>query len=274
MNKSMFKKIFIIDLKLGIKKRWIYYLGAFIIFILEISYFFSQCKTYYQNTDIYFSPGMIDCLLYVFCGTEKFTIESGTAFNIPSLWLLVNIYLMYIIGYYPAESIKKQSPQILTRCYSRSEFWLSKILWCIITTLLFILLLFIASAILLLFSGNLSFSYHDKICQDIMGFSVSGNTILLMLLPFSIILMTSIIQVNISLLISPILANFIMVVYMVCSVYYSNCFFVYNYCMFFRIFSENENNEINIITAIIFLLILSLISSVCAIRKLKKLDIT
>lgn len=273
MNKSMLKKIMFIDWRLGIRKRWLYYAITLVIFIIEIGYFGSQYEAFYRGRTITSHPGIMDCLLFIFNGTEEFTIGSGTAFNIPSLWLLVNLFLMYMIGYYPIESIKKQSIQVLIRCKNRAEYWLSKIIWCIITTILFFFLLCITSIVLVAFLGGFSASFHNDICQNIMGFSIRSENLLMFLAPFLITLMMTIVQVNISVLVSPIIANFIMVMYMVCSIYYSNSFLVYNYCMYNRIFSGNMNNEFGLATALIFSLLLMIISSILALRKVTKIDV-
>lgn len=106
-----------------------------------------------------------------------------------------------------------------------------------------------------------------------MGINTENMTILRLLTPFLILLMMAIVQVNVSILLSPVTANLIMVIYMVCSVYYSNNFFVYNYCMYSRIFQNSADNIIALVTALIFSLLLLIISSVLALKKSSKIDI-
>lgn len=272
MNISMLKKLVFLDWLLGIKKRWLYYVIAIIIFIVEIGYFISQYYAFRVGGTITSQPGVIDCILFVFNGGEEYKIESGLAFNIPSLWLLLNLFSMYIVGYYPIENLKKYSALILIRCNNRVEYWISKIIWCLLTVVIFYLLLFVIAAIFVAFSGDLSVLLHNDICENIMGINIESMTILRLLTPFLILFMMAVVQVNVSILLSPVSANLIMVIYMVCSVYYSNKIFVYNYCMYSRIFSGSADNAA-LITALIFSLILLIISSVLALKKSSKIDI-
>lgn len=273
MNINMLKKLVILDWILGIKRRWLYYVIAIIIFIIEIGYFISRYYAFRVGGTITSQPGVIDCILFVFNGSEEYKIESGLAFNIPSLWLLLNLFSMYVVGYYPIENLKKYSAQILIRCNNRVEYWISKIIWCIFTVVIFCLLLFVIATIFVVFLGDFSVLLHNDICENIMGINTENMTILRLLTPFLILLMMAIVQVNFSILLSPVTANLIMVIYMVCSVYYSNNFFVYNYCMYSRIFPNSADNIIALVTALIFSLLLLIISSVLALKKSSKIDI-
>ena len=127
--------------------------------------------------------------------------------------------------------------------------------------------------IFVVFLGDFSVLLHNDICENIMGINTENMTILRLLTPFLILLMMAIVQVNVSILLSPVTANLIMVIYMVCSVYYSNNFFVYNYCMYSRIFSDSADNIIALVTALIFSLLVLIISSVLALKKSSRIDI-
>lgn len=273
MKKCMLKKLMFLDWTCGIKNRWMYYVIAVIIFTVEIGYFFSQYDAFRAGGTIESQPGIMDCIVYIFKGSEEFKIENGLAFNIPSLWLLVNLFNMYMVGYYPIENLKKNSVQTLIRCRHRVEYWVSKIVWCVLTVIIYFFLLFITAVIFVAVSGDLSALVHNDICEKIIGLDPDNMTVLRLLAPFLLLLIMAVIQVNISVLLSPVSANLIMVIYMVCSVYYSSHFLVYNYCMYSRLLSERADNIGDSITALLFSLLLLIISSVLALRKFSKIDI-
>lgn len=271
MNKGLLKRIVFYDFAIGIKKRYLYFGAAVIIFAVELGYFLSQCNAMRAGATITSKPGLGDCLLFVFCGIEKYNSESASSFNIPSLWLLLNLFIMYLVGYYPVQSLKKSSLQALLRCKSRIEFWTSKIIWCFFTVAIFYILLILVALCFVLFAGDFSVPLHTDICENVLEIKIANINVLGFLAPFLIIFMTAAIQVNLSIILSPVLSNLIMVIYMVCSVYYSGKFLVYNFCMYKRNFETDASADI--ITALILSLILFIISSFLALKKSSKIDI-
>lgn len=59
---------------------------------------------------------------YIFPGT----IDS---YQIPVLWLLPQIMISYIVGYYAMTDIDKEGVQVLVRANTRRKWWISKCIW-------------------------------------------------------------------------------------------------------------------------------------------------
>lgn len=273
MRISMLKKLVLLDLTLGIKKRYLYFEAAVIIFAVLIGYFVSQCNAMLKAGGITSRAGLGDCLLFVFNGIEEYKIESGLSFRIPSLWLLVNILFMFIVGYYPVESLKKSSLQFMLRSNTRIGVWISKIIWCFFAVGILYLLLLSVSLIAVMLVGDINVLFHSDICENVLGIDLANINALGFSAPFLIILMTAAIQVNLSIILSPVLSNLTMIIYMVGSVYYSGSLLVYNYCMYKRIFANSAAYANGLVTALVFSLILFIISSFSALKKSSKIDI-
>lgn len=273
MNDGELIKFLKIDLILGIRLKWKIFLLVFAVFLIEIQGFINLCDTYYQSGEILSHPGVLDCIAYIFAGKENFIIEARDIFSVPTQWLIVNLCFMYVVGYYPADCLKKQSENFLIRSHSRTQFWISKLIWCLITVVLLFIILFVSAIILVAFSGDFSFCLHNEICKNILSFSFDNSKSILLLIPFLIILMMTVFQVNISVLWSPVIANLVVVIYMICSVYYSNYFFAYNYCMLCRSMTEYENIEMKVCVSIAVAFVLMLVSLIMAIKRLKKRDL-
>ena len=66
----------------------------------------------------------------VIIGGPKYIFEGGLeTYQIPVLWLLPQIMISYIVGYYAMTDIDKEGVQMLVRANTRRKWWISKCIW-------------------------------------------------------------------------------------------------------------------------------------------------
>lgn len=176
-----------------------------------------------------------------------FTLFKGVGFEIlhdpssefPFTWLMVLAFCPFIIGGYVRDDLFNQSSVLFIRARYQLSIWLSKILFCLIIVVLFfaiiLLLLIIATALFLSFSsewGALGIvQIAPLVTKDITPLSFSFQVFMLPLLT-SVVLV--VIQGMVSVFIRPIYTLFILLSFLIISVFSTKQFFPGSYSMILR----------------------------------------
>lgn len=120
------------DLKFSFKKN-IFKTLFFTIFFLIIIFLNASKLNSINVTDAN------KLFLEVFKGVPP--VEQNSGFELPVLWIMINAFIIFITGDYVKYDIDKNGKYIFVRIKNKTEFWLSKVLWTIITVIFLNILL-------------------------------------------------------------------------------------------------------------------------------------
>lgn len=111
------------DLCEGIFKKY----KNYIIFSALTVVAFFECLIRSRSGEVTFSFG--EYLIYIFGGNKKYDILSQTPFNLPYLWLLIHLLILWFTLNYSPSDLSGYGQQTIYRSHSRLSWWLSKCCW-------------------------------------------------------------------------------------------------------------------------------------------------
>jgi hypothetical protein len=241
----MFTKIARCDLYNGILMQWKKYLITFMIFCyFSVAFVLERRVVEYINPEILAGPATLgDFILYIFVGSESqplgsFDITDGyLSFKLPTAWIIIFLWLLYITLYYPYEDLMGHGKHMLVLSKSRGMWWISKSLWAITSVITYFLTAALAiSTVALLFGAEMSFSVSDYMPVDFIGqldtliappWSVTDIIAPLVLGGIALCMM----ELVMSLLFKPLYSYIIMCIYVFVCSYFKNIFLIGNYTM-------------------------------------------
>ena len=228
------------DMKSGVLMQWKKYLITYFIFIVfSIIHYLDIGIINLSNPQYLINPPTWgDYLLSLVCGSSKFDPSlAGTIFQLPVLWVILFLSVLFITLYYPYDDLMGWGKTALILSGSRSSWWFSKCIWVIVSVFCYIFTFFAATFTVASLSGaELSFRISEYLPADL-GFD---NTILIsppwqigkLLVGFvAVIIALCLIQLFLSLLIRPIFSYILVSAYVVASAYFQSPFLLGNYAM-------------------------------------------
>lgn len=270
-NKSM-KTLFMQvkhDLLMGIVYSWKKYVVVLFIFIFLCVMFQKSVIIHREYMEMEGAPNFADYIVDLYKGMDIFEdTDNGATFQIPGGWMILNIFLTYIIGYYPLKDLKDYGSQILIRSKKRWQWWLSKCIWVLASVFIYYAIGYIVMAVFSLFNGGFSLTPTQNINMDIskvntFGFTAGKLAVMAIILPIIISTALSLVQMTISMFIAPIISNIVLVTIIIASAYYCHPLLLGNYLMILRndaiIFEAGVNTVVGIglggVTAIMAVII-------------------
>lgn len=154
---------------------------------------------------------IVDYFLVFMSGPKYISEGALDMYQIPVLWLLPQIMISYIAGYYAMTNIDKEGLQALVRANTRRKWWISKCIWNgTMVTFLYFLMYGVIIVNASINGADMRCAYNMEILNELCDiFYINGtNTeILLMLLfmPLLVSLTINILQMTIALIFSPII---------------------------------------------------------------------
>ena len=243
--------------KRGMWTRYILWFALFALFSLEFSGRLASLELSQYTYG--------DYLLYIFGGMREYVPAPSEPFQIPYLWLINHIGVLYFTLHYMHDDLEGVGQQMIVRSGNRTAWWLSKCVW---NTAVVLLLYSIAwGAVLLLAGANhaiRSFEISPFMAEIMVvgpyqlpksDWSITGE---ITFLPLLVTLAVSQLQMLLCLVIRPIFSYVVSVTAFIASAYYLSPFFLGNYAMALRS-SKIVSNGVSRITGIgiCFLLILT-----------------
>lgn len=261
------------DIKNGILYNWKKFIPVILIF--------TYVAIYVNVNNKGITPSMGDYLVMMFQGIEPYNfINPTTRFEIPTLWLLFNLYLTYMVGYYPFIDMNGFGKMSMIKQQGRIRWWINKCVWNVFTVCTYYMVGILVFAAFSVVSGNLSFATNREIISLISGGVLSDVNIssaevfeLCIILPLVVSIGISLFQMCMALIIKPIYSNIIIISVMIFSVYYCREFFVDNYLMLMRNSKIIGENGVNTEWGLLLGLCMSLISIIAGIEYIKRKDI-
>lgn len=269
--KNSLKKQLKYDVKTGIVNEWkIYLLFAVTIVVLCASI---SNEAYSRRLG---SLKFVDYLTKIFCGMKDFSdVERTATFLIPQEWLIVQIFFIIMVSRYPKTDFDERGYQVLIRSKSKKNWWTSKCVWVLCSTVLYYVILYFIIVVFALFSSGLSLETKSDIWKN--GVIIINNkkfieTVFIM--PAVVSFTFGIFEMCISFLTSPIIAVFCILTYLVMSAYWCNPVLIGNYTMLLRKEEIIGNQGVNSEMGVVICFILTALCIAIGYKYMKKTDIS
>lgn len=228
------------DILMGTIYDWKKYIVIIFIFIFLCLGFQRRVHLEISCGEIQSLPTFADYVIDIYKGMDIFEANNKMErFEIPSGWIVMNIYISFIVGYYPLNDLKTYSPHILLRSKSRSQWWFSKCMWITASVFIYYSIAYIIIGIFALFNGGISLvpTYDINILVsdiDTYNFTWQQVAFTAMVLPIITSGAFSLLQMFISLFSNSIVSNMVSITIIIVSAYYCNPFLIGNYLMIWR----------------------------------------
>lgn len=235
-------KLALFDLRRGMREEWIKLAFAFIVCIACCTLMFSQLLQYNQDNGINenISISVMDFILYNLRGMKLYSPNMDGQYLLPAVWMFNQVMIALIVGYYPVRDLNGYGKNTLLRTQSRSRWLLSKLVWIVCMVIAYYIVIYSASFIFALFTGNsLSFMPGEYITRlfydiDLQDIYVENFVIFIITMPMLTSIVASIVQVMMSYIISPFISFLAIIVVMLSSTYISNPALIGNASMVIR----------------------------------------
>lgn len=225
------------DITEGILHRWKFFVISVLFFMFVDFVFIHNVSTAFADSTIRCS--ISDIILNMFVGNEPFNPLSQEGIHIAIEWLMFFALLFSSVGYYIIDDLRKNSVSFLLRTKSKPQWWISKIIWCVLLVIIYYALFFLCAVICAAFFGKISFIPNEVIAYEMFDIDVAGISVLrfifsVLVLPLVISISVAVIESVISLILKPIYALLIVICYLALSAFYLSPCFLFNYSMLIR----------------------------------------
>lgn len=227
------------DLTIGLLQVWPKYLPAAAIFLIPVFQLAVMVRA--ENSVGTFTLG--DTILYTFSGMTVYEPAAGDPFTIPVIWLLMNLYLAYVVGSYPARDLHGYGQQILLRSRRRGQWWAGKCLWNLISVAVYYalgwLIMTVSSLIL---GGNMTLRITSELWKMLTWEGSEAEKALMLsaiLLPPLCSAAVSLLQMAVMMIARPVIGYLLVACLFTASAYFYSPLLIGNASMMLR----NESND-------------------------------
>ncbi|MBD5134517.1 MAG: hypothetical protein HDT39_00930 [Lachnospiraceae bacterium] len=180
-------------------------------------------------------------LFYIYEGKKPFKADLISEFVFPVMWIILFLFISYLSLEYPIGNLTGHGMQIITRTTSRREWWISKCIWVIESTLMCFFILYMTLWVLcMVFGIDISLQFSDYVNEKILEMNfvqdVSKNEIILLIFVFPVFTAVTInlIQLCLGMFFKKIYCFAIIAIILFVSTYYNTPIMVGNYAMIKR----------------------------------------
>jgi len=270
------------DVKLGIFGQWKYYIPITLIFIflcLQMSVHHQQVINSPTEPSQSIEPVLHfgDYIFYMFRGMKIFT-ATDKEFKVNIFWLVINLYISFVVSFYPFKDLKGYGQLMLLRSQKRSYWWLSKCIWVSFSIFMCYIIAFAVAAIFTLACGEFSIYPQSEMQAyfsetNVNGLTAQGILLNAFLLPVICSISISLLQLFISNVFQPLFGLMITAAVLVCSVFYCVPFLPANFIMLMRNEFVLPGTGIHFTAGICIAIPLAVISSVLGMLIFQKKDL-
>lgn len=232
----MWIKCICYDIKIGCLSQWKKYFAVAIITGLSCLLFYIRYKNKLQLERLYFGD-------YLFWNFKGMTImKQKHTFLIPNgYWIALNMFLAIIVGDFPVQQLKGVGQQVMMRMKKRSNWWLSKCIWCIVCVVLYYIVIISVIFVVSMLTGGIGCA-HTEVVESLSKTTVLQNmTANGVLFYIALIILTSIsvslMQLVLSILFSSVIGYIFVAAILVMAMESVNNFMIGNYLMLIRMYS-------------------------------------
>ncbi len=266
-------KLLRFDLSEGLLKKY----KTYIIFAVLIIITFFDCRVRCVIDNVRYSYG--EYLMYIFGGSRRYEIELSSPFNLPYLWLLIHILILYFTLNYSPSDLSGHGQQTIYRTGSRLAWWLSKCSWQIIAVAAYYAVSWIVLLLLsLIDNADITTTVTHQVfirippgATRIMP-ETADLSIQLMFMPFLFTASMGLLQLTLCLIVKPIFAYIISALVCISSSYAQSPLLFGNYAMAIRndnVISDGMNTTVGIIS----MLTLSVLCITAGALRFRRYDI-
>lgn len=223
------------------------------------------------------SPSFFDCIFFLFKGIKIYKPSQGSQFEIPALWMAVQVFTGMIVYSYPKDNFEKYGAQSLIRVKNKMKWWVSKYIWTVVNVILYYI-----AGYLTIFTVN-SFINGNSILPDglwnllVNEIEISNITVIDLwtagiLIPVLTSISLSVLQMSLSFIFNPVYSFVMIMAYLTVSVYYYNLCFIASNSMILRnqIGGGGGRTCTEIVTVDI---VVALVSGIVGYRRFRNLDV-
>jgi hypothetical protein len=224
-------------------RKWLvalfFFAVLFVLFVFDVFHiFYFDVKGLGDINSLSLSLG--DVIMFELGGSlpmMAFSVESAA--QLPTAWLLAHILICYFTLYYLNDDLSHEGMQIIFRMRDKSLWWLSKVIWNIISVVLCYLVGYGILYVLCMLTGKnggLSINpalFSFAFSEAFPNLPVSESTLFLCLcvLPCVVGITISLLQMALTLFVKPIFAYIASCVYFIGGSYYAHPLMISNYAM-------------------------------------------
>lgn len=258
------------DLRLGLLNRsYLLIIAAIFSFVMV-----QQCSSAMdsiKSMNYMWSNGTImDYYLFSVKGMNYYRFDPLASFELPLLWFVFQMGLSFFIAYYSEKDYSDNGVNVFAYGRSRSSWWFSKMIWCLVSVVVYYLVTFTTCALFAYLRGaDLSMAVSDDFLKAYFGYNmtyVSYNDLIFIsiVVPLVVSIAICLVQMLLSFVLSSVTSFAITCGIYVLSAYYTVWFLPGSYTMWLRSSYYNENG-LNPLSGI--LISLFLITVVCFFGK-------
>lgn len=227
------------DIREGIIQQWKKYAVLCVIYIACIVQFIMLCGAN-RHIDTYTCGDMV---MWMFDGVKKFDAGAKNNVDISSVYILPNVFIAYIVGNYVIKDLYGYGKDILIRTGNRIKWWLSKCIWCVLTSCMCYAVLYAVIVMAGICTGSFSFVPTKEVCYSLLHMdkqliidnpNLTGLMASMMVMSLVMTITFGIIQIAVGLIVSPTIAYIIVVSFLVVGAFSDNPLVISIYCMALR----------------------------------------
>ena len=180
---------------------------------------------------------VMDYICYMTGGPKHIPEGMLDVYVIPVLWLVLQVMIAYVTGYYAVTDLHTYGQQILIRSDSRYKWWFCKCIWNMVTVLVMYAIIYISSIVAAFCSGaefknRLTPEIVMSVCNiDMVGGNNQEIAFILLVMPVLTSLSLSMAQMTIALVTSPVIGFIVSQSIVFASTIYEYKFLIPNYGM-------------------------------------------
>lgn len=226
-------------------------------------------------TETYYSFG--DLWFYIYGGMEEYVYLPDNPFNFPVVWTIVFFACAILVLNYPTKDMLGTGTHFLVYGGSRSKWWMSKVLWNVLSTVIFhgiilIIILISCFAVNIDIKPGLNVSlvqYLYEFKHDVSLYFVESIPVAVFFLPIVISIAMNLFQMTLALFVNPTYSFIAHCALMVASAFIMTEFLIYNFAMPLRhswVYEDGFNYMHGYLGAA-FMIVLSVVAGLIRFRR-------
>ena len=263
------------DIRLGIIRRAYMYIIAVIFSFVMVQ----QCSSSFESLksiNYVWSDGTVmDYLIFSFKGMNYYRFDPKESFQLPLLWFIFQIGVSYFVAYYPEKDYRENGVNVIVAGKSRTCWWLSKMIWCFLSVLIYyVISIFFCIVFALMKGAELSIDISYDYLQAYFGYNmtyISPQDLILIavIVPSAVTVGICFMQLLLSFVISPVISFAVTCMMYILSAFYTTWMLPGNFTMWLRssYYCEDGINPLSGLIIASFSVIIVLCSSILLKRR-------
>jgi len=227
------------DIKLGIIERLLLYLMVIFTFfsVKDCSRALADIQAHYAMQS---SGTIMDYYVYCMAGMGFYQFDPTKGFLIPYLWFITQMGISYIIAYYAEKDFAENGVNVMVAGRNRSAWWFSKVIWCVLSVLIYFVATFAACSVFAMFYGaKPSIGVTDEFLKIVYGYNMTylpykDLMLIVFVVPIAVTTGICLVQMLMSFIISPVTSFAITCAVYILSAYYTAWFLPGSFTMWVR----------------------------------------